>query len=51
MAAALKDQFGEGVPREIARMILDVGAGFGEPMHVARLMEEVREARIDSVHL
>lgn len=32
-------------------MIVDVGAGFGEPMHVARMMEDAREARIDAVHL
>lgn len=32
-------------------MIVDVGAGFGEPMHVVRMMEDVREARIEAVHL
>lgn len=32
-------------------MIVDMGAGFGEPMHVVRLMEEAREARIDAVHI
>lgn len=46
LAAAISIRRGTKLP-----MILDVGAGFGEPMHVARLMEDVREARIDAVHL